>query len=136
MTKCPKASGHGHQNTHDMKAALPFVLMLGSNFASSPTKTVYKTIGTKTVYEVESSIYLVKQLGVRSDPKKGGTDKDIVYFMFKNSGDRKVNSNEEIEAIGKSKLTKEAIMGMIFHHQFSIINTFPASTIPPSRHRR
>ncbi|MFY8066205.1 MAG: glycoside hydrolase family 75 protein [Flavobacterium sp.] len=57
----------------------------------------------------EGSIYLASQLGINSNPKKGGTANNIVYFLFKNSGNGKVMSNSKINEIGKSKLNEDEI---------------------------
>ena len=56
----------------------------------------------------EGSIYLALQLGINSSPKNGGGN-NIVFILFKNSGNGKVMSNEKITAIGTAKLTKDEI---------------------------
>lgn len=61
----------------------------------------------------EGSIYLAKQLGIRSSPKDGGTDSNIVYILFKNSGNRKKLSIDEINGIGRTKLTDAEIQDLI-----------------------
>lgn len=61
----------------------------------------------------EGSIYLAEQLGIRSSPKNGGTDSNIVYILFKNSGSRKKLSIDEINHIGKTKLTDSDIQDLL-----------------------
>jgi hypothetical protein len=61
----------------------------------------------------EGSIYLAEQLGIRSSPKNGGTDSNIVYILFKNSGSKKKLSVDEINRIGKTKLTDAEIQDLI-----------------------
>lgn len=61
----------------------------------------------------EGSIYLAEQLDIRSSPKNGGTDSNIVYILFKNSGSKKKLSVDEINRIGKTKLTDAEIRDLI-----------------------
>lgn len=62
----------------------------------------------------EGSIYLAKQLEINSNPKNGGTEaKEIVYILLKNSGKGKVLTIQEIEEIGKTKLTDKDIVEML-----------------------
>jgi len=61
----------------------------------------------------EGSVCLAEQLGVAGNPKKGGTNADIVYILIKNSGKKKVLTKEEIEETGKSKLTDEDIIELL-----------------------
>ncbi|GAB4023715.1 hypothetical protein GCM10028808_74790 [Spirosoma migulaei] len=57
----------------------------------------------------EGSIYLCNQLGINSNPKKGGASSDITYILIKNSGTGKILSKQMIDQIGKSKLSEEKI---------------------------
>jgi Fungal chitosanase of glycosyl hydrolase group 75 len=61
----------------------------------------------------EGSIYLAEQLGLKSSPKNGGASADIVYILIKNSGRKQVLSHEEIQAIGRSKLSEEDIAELL-----------------------
>lgn len=61
----------------------------------------------------EGSIYLAEQLGLKSSPKNGGASSDIVFILIKNSGKRKVLSKEEIQEIGKAKLTDADITELL-----------------------
>lgn len=57
----------------------------------------------------EGSIELAKQLGINADPKKGGAANNVVYIFFKKSGTGKPMGSEEIDRIGKSKLSDAEI---------------------------
>jgi hypothetical protein len=57
----------------------------------------------------EGSIFLAQQLGIKSNPKNGGTQSGIVYILLKNSGNGTVLTNNEIQAIGKTKITESDI---------------------------
>ena len=57
----------------------------------------------------EGSIALAKQLGIDADPKKGGAANNVVYIFFKKSGTGIPVGSEEIDRIGKSKLSDAEI---------------------------
>jgi hypothetical protein len=61
----------------------------------------------------EGSIFLAEQLGIAANPKKGGTDKNVVYILFKKSGAGKVLTNEMIESRGKARLSDADIEDLI-----------------------
>lgn len=61
----------------------------------------------------EGSVCLAEQLGVSANPKKGGTNTDILYILFKNSGKKKVLTKDEIDEAGKSKLTDQDIIELL-----------------------
>jgi hypothetical protein len=61
----------------------------------------------------EGSVCLAEELGLASNPKKGGTNADIVYILIKNSGKKKVLTKDEIDEAGKSKLTDEDITELL-----------------------
>ena len=61
----------------------------------------------------EGSIFLAEQLGIKSNPKKGGTDAGIVYILIKKSGKNKVLTKEEIDATGNSKLKNEDVIELL-----------------------
>jgi hypothetical protein len=61
----------------------------------------------------EGSIFLAEKLGIISNPKRGGTDKNVIYILFKKSGTGKVLSNEEIESKGKARLSDAEIDDLI-----------------------
>lgn len=61
----------------------------------------------------EGSIYLAKELGIHGSPKSGGATTGILYILIKKSGKKMVLSKEEIQVIGKSKLSEERIDSLI-----------------------
>ena len=61
----------------------------------------------------EGSIYLAQKLGINDSAKTGGAASGIVFILFKNSGNKKVLTKEEINEIGKSKLTNREIDELI-----------------------
>jgi hypothetical protein len=61
----------------------------------------------------EGSIFLAEQLGIISSPKKGGATKDIIYILIKKSGKGKMLTNEEIDALGKAKLSYAVISELL-----------------------
>lgn len=69
-------------------------------------------IGPKNKFG-EGSIYLAEQLAINSSPKSGGTLKDVVYILFKNSGNGKIINNQMISKIGKLKLTDSEINDLL-----------------------
>lgn len=58
----------------------------------------------------EGSIALAEALGIPSDPRRGGTSRNVVYILFPNSGNRKPRPKEVIEQ--RSKELFEAWGGM------------------------
>jgi Fungal chitosanase of glycosyl hydrolase group 75 len=54
----------------------------------------------------EGSIALARELGVPSDPKKGGTLSGIIYVVFPGSGNRKPRSEKEITDIARKEFKK------------------------------
>jgi hypothetical protein len=61
----------------------------------------------------EGSIFLAQQLGLKSNPKNGGTQSGIVYILLKNSGKGTILTNTEIQAIGKTKITESDITELL-----------------------
>jgi hypothetical protein len=61
----------------------------------------------------EGSIALARQLGINGDPKRGGTTNGVTYIFFKKSGTGKPLPSEEIERIGKTKLTDAEIRDIL-----------------------
>lgn len=61
----------------------------------------------------EGSIALAKQLGINADPKRGGASNSVVYILFKKSGNGKPLASEEIDRIGKAKLTDAEIRDIL-----------------------
>lgn len=61
----------------------------------------------------EGSISLANSLGIKSNPKNGGTQSDIVYILLKNSGKKVVLTNTEIQHIGTSMLSENDIIELI-----------------------
>lgn len=61
----------------------------------------------------EGSIYLAEQLGIKSSPKNGGASSDIVFILIENSGKQKVLTKEEINEMGKAKLSNEDIVELL-----------------------
>jgi Fungal chitosanase of glycosyl hydrolase group 75 len=73
---------------------------------------IFADVGPKNAIG-EGSIALAQQLGINGNPKKGGASGDVVYIFLKNSGTGKVLASEEIEKIGKSKLTEAEILEIL-----------------------
>jgi hypothetical protein len=61
----------------------------------------------------EGSVFLAQQLGIKSNPKNGGTQSGIVYILLKNSGKGTVLTNNEIQQTGKSKITESDITELL-----------------------
>lgn len=61
----------------------------------------------------EGSIYLAQQLGLQGSPKSGGTNSGIVYILLKNSGKGTVLTNNQIQEIGKTKITEADIIELL-----------------------
>ena len=61
----------------------------------------------------EGSIKLAEALGINSNPKNGGTTSGIIYVLLKDSGKQKVLNQEEIEELGKTKLTDKDISDIL-----------------------
>lgn len=61
----------------------------------------------------EGSIYLARQLGINSSPKHGGVESGIRYILFRQSGESRMLSKEEIERRGKEKLSPEEIEALL-----------------------
>ena len=61
----------------------------------------------------EGSIFLAEQLGIKSSPKNGGANSDIVYIFIKNSGKKKVLGNAEIETLGRAKLSDSDVTELL-----------------------
>jgi hypothetical protein len=69
---------------------------------------IFADIGPKNKIG-EGSICLAKQLGIESNPKKGGVKSEILYILIKNSGQKKVLTYNEIQEIGSQKLKQSDI---------------------------
>jgi hypothetical protein len=61
----------------------------------------------------EGSIFLAQQLGIKSNPKNGGTGSGIVYILIKNSGKGTVLTNDQIQQLGRSKLSDSDITELL-----------------------
>ncbi|MEO5997591.1 MAG: glycoside hydrolase family 75 protein [Chitinophagaceae bacterium] len=73
---------------------------------------IFADIGPKNKIG-EGSIKLANELGINSNPKKGGIESGIVYLLMKNSGQHKVLTTEQIIAAGKSQHSGQDIDRLI-----------------------
>ncbi len=57
----------------------------------------------------EGSIYLAKQLGIDANPRRGGTEENVVYVVFPGSGNRQPRLYDEMKKEVEQFLRKEEI---------------------------
>ena len=110
-------------NRYANSAAIPYIA-LPPNFATGFSKgdialvinkknkkqcfAIFADIGPKNKLG-EGSIYLAEQLGINSSPKNGGVGSEVLYILIKNSGKQKLLTNEEIQELGKLKISQAEI---------------------------
>jgi hypothetical protein len=73
---------------------------------------IYADVGPKELIG-EGSIKLAKELGINSSPKNGGVETGVTYILLIGSGQGKMLTREEIDAIGQSRLSGEDIKTLI-----------------------
>ena len=67
---------------------------------------IYADVGPEHLIG-EGSIKLAKELGIDASPKHGGTETGIVYILLIGSGQGKILSPQQIDAIGRWRLPEE-----------------------------